>query len=456
MSKHNRITDCISIGDLFDISLNIPSYQRPYSWSKDQVIDLIEDILYAFNKNKSTYLIGNMIFYESESLDIVDGQQRITTLALILKVLKKDTDFLNKSINKLSYRKIKENFKIIENKFINYIDNENNLLKFILKNVVLTFIKASNLDEAFVLFDSQNTRGKPLRRKDLLKVHHIRFIDGYDKQKEFAIRWEKLYENCINNNLDQLDTLLYNLSLIRRASRNELYPEDLISIDVFKEFIAEDNIKELNNYNQPPLFQNFDFDLKNNELLLTSKSIELKGFYRIASGLEYLPFEVIQSIEGGERFFLFIFKYYNLFNRLNKYENFRLLDNLSGNGNIFLKKIYQSIIIFYVDKFGFESINEFSMRLYILLFNFRYIKSHVRKDGIVKFKWDDENKLDIYKLILLKFSSNIVIKEIETYIEFNISRIDIENLSGVKKSFFEVLKENNKSIVKNILGKKYV
>ena len=63
--------------------------------------------------------------------------------------------------------------KNIKKEFFNYIHN----------NVIVTYIKAKDLDEAFVLFDSQNTRGRSLDRKDLLKVHHIRFIQNYNKQK---------------------------------------------------------------------------------------------------------------------------------------------------------------------------------------------------------------------------------------------------------------------------------
>lgn len=453
----------LTINQLFESQLVIPAYQRPYAWSDEQVIALIEDLIEAFGAKKEKYLIGNMIFHEEKQkedanikINIVDGQQRTITLALILNVL--DTtivNFLNQEINSLSYKSIRHNYALIEKKLKNY-SKKTEFKEFICKKTITTYIKAESLDEAFMLFDSQNTRGKPLDRKDLLKVHHIRFIDLYVKQKQVAKKWEAITKKeDENQKFDNVDFTLNHLMLIRKAIRHELNGEGLVYLDVFKEFLAEDNVQKLNNYNQPPIFQSFDFDLEKNELSLTSKSFDFKGLFKIGNGLEFLPFEIIQSIEGGERFFWFVSKYDNLVKLLKNEALFNQLDNLSGNGNLFLRKIYQSTLMLFVDKFGFDDLKEFALRVFILLFYFRYQKQQVRKDGVVKFEWGSEKAFDIYKLIFLKYSSQNVLKELDKYIDFYVGTIENNEIKGTRKDFFNSFKNHHPEI-KNILGTKYV
>jgi len=68
----------------------IPSYQRPYSWEYDQCFQLYNDLLSAF-ASRQDYFIGNIIIAKAEnnkeSLEVVDGQQRLITILLLFKVL---------------------------------------------------------------------------------------------------------------------------------------------------------------------------------------------------------------------------------------------------------------------------------------------------------------------------------------------------------------------------------
>lgn len=453
----------LTINELFKSQLVIPAYQRPYAWSDEQVISLVEDLIEAFDMKKEKYLIGNMIFHEEEQkedanikINIVDGQQRTITLALILNVLDTTTvDFLSQEINSLSYKSIRHNYALIEKKLKNY-SKKTEFKEFICTKTIATYIKAKTLDEAFMLFDSQNTRGKPLDRKDLLKVHHIRFIDLYVKQKQVAKKWEDLTKKEEENQkFDNVDFTLNHLMLIRKAIRHELNGEDLVYLDVFKEFLAEDNVQKLNNYNQPPIFENFDFDLEKNELSLISKSFDFKGLFKIGNGIEFLPFEIIQSIEGGERFFWFVNKYDNLVKSLKNEDIFNQLDNLSGNGNLFLRKIYQSTLILFADKFGFEYLEEFAVKVFVILLS-RRVKGPIRKEGVIKFIWNGEKTFDIYKLIFLKYSSQNVLKELDKYIEFYIGDIKKNDITGTKRDFYYAFENYHLQIETKILGIKYV
>ena len=73
------------------IRYEIPPYQRPYSWKKENVQQFIEDIWEAYESNDEEYFIGSLITIEKEKnkyYDVVDGQQRLTTLNLIFSRLR--------------------------------------------------------------------------------------------------------------------------------------------------------------------------------------------------------------------------------------------------------------------------------------------------------------------------------------------------------------------------------
>ena len=116
MEKRNNVNEVILI-DLMNMNLKIPTYQRPYEWTKKNVYTLLEDILEMYTVKKSINL-GTIILYENKgSFDIVDGQQRLITLSLLLRVMSDRRDFklLNEKIlcTSISMPNIKENYKSI-------------------------------------------------------------------------------------------------------------------------------------------------------------------------------------------------------------------------------------------------------------------------------------------------------------------------------------------------------
>lgn len=75
------IENSVTIAKLFEDFYLIPRFQRPYSWGEQNVAHLIEDIM----NSDDGYFIGSTIHYKSEKdLAVIDGQQRLTTLALII------------------------------------------------------------------------------------------------------------------------------------------------------------------------------------------------------------------------------------------------------------------------------------------------------------------------------------------------------------------------------------
>lgn len=214
----------------------IPSYQRPYSWSPEHAEQLIKDIYESFREDVPEYFIGSLICIEeknqSDIYEVVDGQQRLTTLSLILAkirdlssnsrlketlqkrilpidefsdkpqeprllVRKKEEDlyknyilqgnstYLPKEDNR-SYTEnlFIKNFQTIEdylNREINDDDDLRSLTEYILKNVYVVLVKTESFASAYRLFNVLNTRGLSLKQSDLLKNNLFEIAETHKK-----------------------------------------------------------------------------------------------------------------------------------------------------------------------------------------------------------------------------------------------------------------------------------
>ena len=92
--------DALSVKKLFSLSdslFQVPDYQRPYSWKREEVEQLWDDIYEAYKQKKENYFLGSVITVANNSgrQDIVDGQQRITTLIILFCVLRDNYPDLN-------------------------------------------------------------------------------------------------------------------------------------------------------------------------------------------------------------------------------------------------------------------------------------------------------------------------------------------------------------------------
>lgn len=75
----------------------IPGYQRPYAWGKEQASELLDDLLQALGdapqqlSDSAPYFLGSIVLIKNEALPdakVVDGQQRLTTLTLLLSAIR--------------------------------------------------------------------------------------------------------------------------------------------------------------------------------------------------------------------------------------------------------------------------------------------------------------------------------------------------------------------------------
>lgn len=97
MESNEEIQE-FSIGKLFEdtSSYMIPIYQRNYAWTKSEVEQLIIDIHdYSLKNPNINYYIGSLVVFEKningkKIFETIDGQQRLTTLSILLSVLKNE------------------------------------------------------------------------------------------------------------------------------------------------------------------------------------------------------------------------------------------------------------------------------------------------------------------------------------------------------------------------------
>ncbi|GHV89401.1 hypothetical protein AGMMS50267_17610 [Spirochaetia bacterium] len=307
----------ISVKDLLQMDLTIPSYQRPYKWTEKNVNQLIDDII--FHKDKSAYRLGTLVIHEENIegkniLNVVDGQQRTITLTLIAhaiiqnrkdvlqKIITRDEKIENYTpklsahsfVNDISKNNIYDNYKAIERRTIEF-DGET--VFFFFSKCELVQVVLSDISEAFQFFDSQNARGKDLEPHDLLKAFHLREMEHFsteEERKAAVKKWEAM-------NTEQLSKL-FALYLYRIRNWSKGYSARYFTkneVDIFKGV-------------SPDINENYPF----------AKSFRIAHFYTENYNQSYhrnidknkfeYPFQIDQTIINGKRFFEMIAYYDNL------------------------------------------------------------------------------------------------------------------------------------------------
>ena len=244
-------------------SLCVPEYQRPYKWTLKNVSQLIDDILRF--KDKKAYRLGTIVLHKDKKdnkdrYNIVDGQQRITTIILLLKAIQKNIELFNKFNSEYDKKIEKPQFKLPDLKFSNPISIKNiqnnyqelqkrvketnfdeHIVYFILEKCEVVYVELCDITEAFQFFDSQNARGKDLAPHDLLKAYHLREMqDVSENEKALLVKqWEGLDEegklaSLFNNYLFRIRNWSRGKSA-RYFSKND--------VDIFKGIILPPFVK---------------------------------------------------------------------------------------------------------------------------------------------------------------------------------------------------------------------
>ncbi|OCA81264.1 DUF262 domain-containing protein [Pseudobacillus wudalianchiensis] len=252
--------------DLFGskFAFKIPGYQRQYSWEKDQLEQLFEDIKEAMELKEDSYFLGSVILQvidqksdNSGMYDVVDGQQRLTTLTILLAVMRdlitnpkakttlqskiyqeadpyedkpetvrlrvrdRDYSFFKKYILEEGGTKLTVNepdltesqdrmtkaIHIFSEKFLEngQLDEQlvDNMIHFILNKCMFVYVKTGTFTSAFRLFSILNDRGMPLSNADLLKSTNLGAI-AETERLHYQNLWEAMEEELGREELEKL------------------------------------------------------------------------------------------------------------------------------------------------------------------------------------------------------------------------------------------------------------
>ena len=373
--------EVLKVRDLDFSVLKIPDYQRTYKWTRRNVNQFLNDILLV--KSGSHYRLGTLVVNNG---DIVDGQQRTITIALLLsqlfrnanikRLINEDTRYRNlyESVigfwNNTHYKSHTAISNIYRN--LDFIKGRSNDLglDFFRRFVddcefVVVYLKSQN--EAFQFFDSQNSRGKDLSPHDLLKAFHLREIPTMTEYDKYNITyWQKM-------KTEDLESLFLTMYRIKRWSKSlsarEFTKDD---IGVFKGF--------------SPM----------NELNKSKPSLPLFGpaFYLCrcfaAASHEEFPFQLDGSIVNGSLFFDMIRHYDH--SRVSLYsadslkghpetqEIITLLGSYDKRGRIgdtYVRSLFDALMIYYADKFGAEYLDSVSAMFFLYAYRIRLENSKV-------------------------------------------------------------------------------
>jgi uncharacterized protein with ParB-like and HNH nuclease domain len=255
-----------------DSYYQIPDYQRPYSWETEQIEQLWEDIYTAMEIDQETYFLGAIILTNPGNgyFEVVDGQQRLTTLTILLCVLrdfylKRDNALINsiKSLVDGKYRLRLITQSHYQNKFekeildavklpserltkeereddpfvnavlifrdklksVRNIDTIRKFLEYLMNRVVLITITCSNQAFAIKLFQVLNTRGLDLTNTDLIKSHLFGNC-AKDKLAQLKASWIQI-ETIAEEAYDDTDRMItyYGLSVLERNPRSTMSAE---------------------------------------------------------------------------------------------------------------------------------------------------------------------------------------------------------------------------------------
>ncbi|PZA11561.1 DUF262 domain-containing protein [Rhodopseudomonas palustris] len=251
----------------------IPPYQRPYAWTSDEALQLVEDLREAMNAGgDEPYFLGSIVLIrpQKETIgQVVDGQQRLTTLTILAAVLRdietnqdaleaiggavyikpnlfkkqvesvrvlphfEDRIFFREAIQdpgatckpapahdpkNEAQRLMWGNAVALRNRVLEMaIEDRQRLVSFLLNNCVLVVVSTESRGAALRIFRVLNDRGLDLSNADVIKADLLgKFKDQADIKHQ-AARWRE-FETDLGRN--DFENLLESLRFIREKGKN--------------------------------------------------------------------------------------------------------------------------------------------------------------------------------------------------------------------------------------------
>ncbi len=259
-----------------DYVFSIPGYQRPYAWGRDQAQELLDDLLGALTtapvqlSDAAPYFLGSIVLIKAEAMPeatVVDGQQRLTTLTLLLSAIRATVgdDELQKDITSCIYEKgnlvkgTQARYRLLLRErdrdfFRQYVQHENGLqalaqlntllpdaqarlranaqvfmdelaklpqtelvrlVQFVITRCYLVTVATPDLDSAYRIFGVLNSRGLDLSATDILKADIIGGIDPALRDA-YTKKWEDEEEDL---GRDEFGDLFSHIRMVYRKAK---------------------------------------------------------------------------------------------------------------------------------------------------------------------------------------------------------------------------------------------
>lgn len=335
-----------------DSFYHMPIYQRPYSWDKERVEQLWYDLVNAYKNNKENkdldpnYFLGSIVVIKNkDSYEVVDGQQRLTTLTILFctlrdlqinlsnensstisdsilhwknkkQRLKLTTHLNNQAIFEESVVKsvnFKANPKKYENRFLQnafyfkeligkaknpnsdeYIDSFDDFIDYVLNKTKIIRIVCFSEAFAIKLFSILNDRGMDLTASDIIKAHLLQNLEDESRRNSFIEVWKRIETICSLSN--ESITNVFNLYLYylkgenpRKSLQDELKEQikgrDSQSVIIDVEKFAK-NLLEMNSSNKDKdisMLKYLPHSLYWKSILATAKQVDYPQYQELKS-----------------------------------------------------------------------------------------------------------------------------------------------------------------------------
>lgn len=203
-----------SVSTVFEHEYIVPIYQRNYAWEEVEIIQLIEDIDSSINHPGDNYFLGNLIvnLIDNNVYEVIDGQQRLTTLYLLNKYLNismspsaltfeareksnqtlKYIRYENKSelVEELLTPEILQGYEIIKDYFEMKEINKKDFVEKLNRVFIVRVQVPQNIDLNHY-FEIMNTRGEQLELHEIAKAKLLEILGTDEERSIAALIWEK-------------------------------------------------------------------------------------------------------------------------------------------------------------------------------------------------------------------------------------------------------------------------
>lgn len=388
--------DICRLGTVFAHNLLIPDYQRNYCWGEKEVTSLWRTVTDMTEEKE--YHLGIVILHKTNEGDyfVIDGQQRLVTLTLICKLLgyTGSLPLLSQTFHsKESKNQIGRNIFLL-NKLIKE-SRDSKLAYKLLNNLRLSvlILKEGKLELAYTFFSNVNSKGVTLSDLDLLKAHHLRFLENEVQTEWIAENWNK---TLLNEYEGLNETLSTHLLRLRAWLRKQLLDADS-SHPTLDEYSAAPEIESIR-----------------------------------TSNLKIDPFS---KISGGEYFFSYTSLYLGMYKDfINTPEISSLRGTLKGETHDRYTSVIVSLTFAYYLKFGKAFLAEAMFAIIGNISQHRYKNSAIKKE-IEKAAMSS----DIVFMIMQAPAPSFFIAECLNNVR--IHPLELEELKGIRMRYYQRIQD---------------